>query len=45
MPGYSQEYYPNEASFKSGAKPYVIRLNAFFVAGVEGSTTNEFTVR
>lgn len=39
-----QEYYPNEAAFKSGQKPYVIRLNAFFVAAVEGSTDNEFAV-
>lgn len=38
------EYYPNEAAFKSNQKPYVIRLNAFFVAAVEGSTDHEFTI-
>jgi len=44
LTNFSQEYYPNEAAFKSGQKPFVIRLNAFFVAAVEGSTDNEFTV-
>lgn len=37
-------YYPNQAAFSSGAKPNLIRLNAYFVSVLDATKNYEFMV-